>query len=87
MEQQLLKSSSQEVSTMLQTVIDDIEQFADTAPQHDDMTVLMMHYHPQEMEIPNPFKVHFTNDISEIASCIWWLNGMRIPISYLKLWR
>ena len=67
MEQQLLRTSNQDVSTMLQTVIDDIEKFADTAPQHDDMTVLMMHYHPQEMEIPNPFKVHFTNDISEIA--------------------
>ncbi len=67
MVQQLIQSSNQDVSIMLNSVIDDIETFADTAPQHDDMTVLMMHYHPKDMEIPNPFKVHFINDISEIA--------------------
>ena len=52
---------------MNKTLLGNVHEFVGGAEQHDDMTLLTLNFEPKPIEISNPFKVHFKNDVSEIA--------------------
>ena len=56
------------------TLLGNVHEFVGGAEQHDDMTLLTLNFEPKPIEISNPFKVHFKNDVLRLRSCIKLLS-------------